>query len=90
MFEQLKLAPKDPILGLSETFREDPRPGKINLAVGVYQDASGKTPILESVRRAGRQVIERQSIQELFADSGLARFCRGRRARFCSANRTRS
>jgi len=61
MFERLQMAPKDPILGLAETFREDPRPGKINLAVGVFQDASGKTPILESVRVAGERVIQKQN-----------------------------
>ena len=61
MFDRLQMAPKDPILGLAETFREDPRPNKINLAVGVYQDATGKTPILESVRRASERVVQKQS-----------------------------
>src|SRR5262245_65970195 len=60
MFEAIKAAPRDPILGLTESFREDPNPKKINLSVGVYQDNSGKTPILESVRRAGQLVLERQ------------------------------
>ena len=60
MFEQIKAAPRDPILGLTESFKEDPNPKKINLSVGVYQDGSGKTPILESVRRAGQLVLERQ------------------------------
>jgi aspartate/tyrosine/aromatic aminotransferase len=60
MFEHIEPAPRDPILGLSEAFREDPNPRKINLSVGVYQDATGKTPILESVRQAGRLVLERQ------------------------------
>ena len=60
MFEQIQPAPRDPILGLTESFREDPNPKKINLSVGVYQDSSGKTPILESVRRAGQLVLERQ------------------------------
>jgi aspartate/tyrosine/aromatic aminotransferase len=60
MFEHIELAPRDPILGLSEAFREDSNPRKINLSVGVYQDASGQTPILESVRRAGRMVLDRQ------------------------------
>jgi aspartate/tyrosine/aromatic aminotransferase len=60
MFEQIKPAPRDPILGLTESFKEDPNPKKINLSVGVYQDNSGKTPILESVRRAGQLVLERQ------------------------------
>jgi aspartate/tyrosine/aromatic aminotransferase len=60
MFERIEPAPSDPILGLSEAFRADPNPNKINLSVGVYQDGSGKTPILESVRQAGRLVLERQ------------------------------
>lgn len=60
MFEQVKAAPRDPILGLTESFREDTNPKKINLSVGVYQDSTGKTPILESVRRAGQIVLENQ------------------------------
>jgi len=60
MFEKVPSAPSDPILGLTEAFRADPNPNKINLSVGVYQDAHGKTPVLESVRRAGRLVLERQ------------------------------
>ena len=60
MFEAIQAAPRDPILGLTESFREDPNPKKINLSVGVYQDATGKTPILESVRRASQLVLERQ------------------------------
>ncbi|MCI0332078.1 MAG: aspartate/tyrosine/aromatic aminotransferase [Planctomycetes bacterium] len=60
MFDHIEPAPRDPILGLSESFREDPNPKKINLSVGVYQDATGKTPILESVRQAGKLVLERQ------------------------------
>jgi aspartate/tyrosine/aromatic aminotransferase len=61
MFEGIQPAPRDAILGLTEAFREDSNPQKINLSVGVYQDASGKTPLLESVRRAGQRVIERQT-----------------------------
>lgn len=60
MFEHIQAAPPDPILGLSESFKADPNPKKINLSVGVYQDNSGKTPILESVRKAGQLVLERQ------------------------------
>ncbi len=60
MFEQIKAAPRDPILGITESFREDTNPKKINLSVGVYQDSTGKTPILESVQRAGQLVLESQ------------------------------
>ena len=45
-------APKDPILGLTETFNADTRDGKVNLGVGVYLDESGKVPLLECVRSA--------------------------------------
>ena len=38
MFETIQPAPADPILGLTEAFRDDPNPKKINLGVGVYQD----------------------------------------------------
>jgi aspartate/tyrosine/aromatic aminotransferase len=74
MFEKLQMAPKDPILGLSESFRDDPRPEKINLAVGVYQDATGKTPILESVRRASQRVIEKQSSKSYLPIPGSPAF----------------
>ena len=40
MFETIKTAPPDPILGLTEAFNQDPNPNKINLAVGVYKDGS--------------------------------------------------
>jgi aspartate/tyrosine/aromatic aminotransferase len=59
-FESIKAAPPDAILGITVEFREDPNPKKINLSVGVYQDSTGKTPILESVQRAGQLVMERQ------------------------------
>ncbi len=52
-------APPDPILGLTETFRADPRPERVNLAVGVYVDDSGTTPVLASVLEAERRLLER-------------------------------
>ena len=61
MFESIQPAPADPILGLTEAFRADPNPKKINLSVGVYQDASGKTPVLESIKRAAQKVVEKQA-----------------------------
>lgn len=55
----LSPAPPDPILGLAETFRADSRPGKVNLAVGVYVDETGRTPVLPSVVDAERCLLER-------------------------------
>ncbi|NIP86903.1 MAG: aromatic amino acid aminotransferase, partial [Planctomycetales bacterium] len=44
MFEQLQPAKPDAILGLTEAFKKDARPEKINLTVGVYKDVQGQTP----------------------------------------------
>ena len=56
IFSDIPLAPRDPILGVSEAFNADTRPGKVNLGVGVYYDDNGKVPLLESVRRAEAQL----------------------------------
>lgn len=52
-------APPDAILGLSEAYRADPRPGKMNLAVGVFVDETGTTPVLPSVVEAERRLLQR-------------------------------
>jgi aspartate/tyrosine/aromatic aminotransferase len=57
MFEQIKPAPPDPILGLTEAFKADPHPKKVNLGVGVYKDASGQTPVLASVKAAEEKLL---------------------------------
>ena len=48
-FASVEMAPGDPILGLTETYLADPRPGKINLGVGIYVDEQGRIPLLPSV-----------------------------------------
>ncbi|MEW6690066.1 MAG: amino acid aminotransferase [Pseudomonadota bacterium] len=48
----VEMAPKDPILGVTEQFVADQNPNKVNLGVGVYYDDNGKVPLLECVRRA--------------------------------------
>ncbi len=48
----IELAPRDPILGLTEAYNADERATKVNLGVGVYTDENGKVPLLECVRRA--------------------------------------
>lgn len=57
MFDSLTPAPPDPILGLTEAFKKDPNPNKINLGVGVYRDAKGRTPVLTSVKRAEERLL---------------------------------
>ncbi len=61
MFEQVTVAPPDPILGLTERFNADPSPDKINLSVGVYKDAEGKTPILHAVKEAEKILLKEET-----------------------------
>jgi aspartate/tyrosine/aromatic aminotransferase len=52
MFQHIPAAPPDSILGLTEAWKNDPNPKKVNLGVGVYKDENGHTPILASVKAA--------------------------------------
>jgi len=52
LLASVPMAPKDPILGVTEMYVADKNPGKINLGVGVYYDEAGKVPLLECVKRA--------------------------------------
>lgn len=60
MFQSVQPAPPDPILGLTDAFKSDPRSHKINLAVGVYQDEHGKTPTLAAVTAAEKWLLDHE------------------------------
>jgi aspartate aminotransferase len=72
MFSELERIPADPILGLMAAFRADANPHKVDLGVGVYRDERGATPVLESVRRAERRLIEEQTTKSYVAPAGNA------------------
>ncbi|MBX3182938.1 MAG: aspartate/tyrosine/aromatic aminotransferase [Polyangiaceae bacterium] len=74
MFEQLELAPADPILGLTDAFRRDPRPEKVNLGVGAFFDDEGKVPSLQSVRRAEQILAENDSDRSYLPILGAPRY----------------
>ena len=61
MFEIIKPAKPDPILGLTEKFNLDNRSNKINLSVGIYQDSQGQTPTFDSVRKAEEILLQNES-----------------------------
>ena len=50
-------APPDSILGLTEAFKADTRAEKVNLAVGVYVDDRGVTPVIPSVLEAEKRIL---------------------------------
>lgn len=75
MFENVQTAPADPILGLTELFKADPNPDKINLSVGVYQDATGKTPVLETVKEAEKRILEQENSKGYLPMTGEPTYC---------------
>ncbi len=74
MFEELKIAPPDPVFGLAEMFRADPNPAKINLTVGAYQTEDGTTPVLNCVKQAEKLIHERQTTKNYLPIDGTATF----------------
>jgi aromatic-amino-acid transaminase len=61
LLSAIELAPRDPILGVSEAFNADRNAHKVNLGVGVYCDDNGKIPLLDCVKRAEHEIAERAS-----------------------------
>ena len=59
IFENIKSAPKDPILGLTSEFNNDNNKRKVNLSVGVYQDNNGVTTTFESVLTAEKILLDK-------------------------------
>lgn len=70
MWKNIKAAPADSILGLTDAFRNDPNPAKVNLGVGVYKDEQGTTPILKCVKKAEAILLEKQTTKSYLPISG--------------------
>jgi len=74
IFSAIDMAPRDPILGITEAFNADPNPAKINLGVGVYYDDNGKVPLLACVRKAEALLMEQQAPRTYLPIEGLAAY----------------
>lgn len=72
MFEALKPLPQDPILQLMQTFRDDPRPHKVDLGIGVYKDDAGNTPIMAAVHEAERRMLAGETTKSYVGPAGSA------------------
>jgi aromatic-amino-acid transaminase len=70
----IEMAPRDPILGITEGFNADKNPNKTNLGVGVYYDENGKVPLLECVQLAEAQLAAKLSPRTYLPIDGLATY----------------
>jgi aromatic-amino-acid transaminase len=74
LFAGVELAPRDPILGLTEAFNADTRPTKVNLGVGVYYDDQGRIPLLGAVREAEKARLEGAPARGYLPIEGMAAY----------------
>ncbi|MBU2898233.1 amino acid aminotransferase [Vibrio hepatarius] len=74
MFEKVSAAPADPILGLTEEFKKDPRADKINLGVGIYKNEQGETPVLATVKKAEAALLENEKTKSYLTIEGTAEY----------------
>lgn len=51
IWQAVPLGPPDAILGITEAYKADTNPKKINLGVGAYRDDAGKPLVLSCVRQ---------------------------------------
>ncbi len=74
MFEHVALAPPDAIFGLSEAFKKDPNPDKINLGAGVYKDEDERTPVLACVKQAEARILQCESSKSYLPIDGASEY----------------
>ncbi|MDP1533060.1 MAG: amino acid aminotransferase [Rubrivivax sp.] len=76
LFAAIEMAPRDPILGLTEQFNADTNPAKVNLGVGVYFNDEGKLPVLACVAAAEKQLLESPKAKGYLPIDGIAAYDR--------------
>ncbi|MFJ4777109.1 aromatic amino acid transaminase [Streptomyces sp. NPDC088762] len=76
MLELLPPPPTDPLWDLTAEYAADERPERLNLVLGVYRDAAGRTPVMAAVREAEIRLAERSASKEYRGLSGNTGFNR--------------
>jgi len=86
LLASVPMAPRDPILGVTELYVADQNPRKVNLGVGVYYDDQGKVPLLECVQRAEQQRVQSASPKSYLPIDGLQSYDQAVQALVFGAN----
>lgn len=61
MFDQLQKLPDDPILKLSQLFRDDTRTPKLDVGVGIFQNEQGETPVMRAVKESEKRLLAEET-----------------------------
>ncbi len=70
MWQNIEAAPVDSIFGLTDAFKKDQNPKKVNLGVGVYKDDTSNTPVLNCVKAAEKILLEKENSKSYLPISG--------------------
>ncbi len=70
MISDLQVRAPDPLLKIIQLFREDARPEKIDLGVGVYRDENGVTPVMRAVKDAEALLLATQKTKTYVGQQG--------------------
>ena len=73
-FASVEQVPGDPILGLTEAYNADTRPGKVNLGVGIYYDEQGRIPLLKAVAKVEQALALEAKPRGYLPIDGLAAY----------------
>lgn len=73
-WSHVELGPPDAILGVTEAFKKDTNPKKMNLGVGAYRDDNNKPFILPSVKKAENILHKKEMDKEYAPIVGVADF----------------
>lgn len=74
MFESISQLPDDPILKLSQLFKEDSRVQKVDVGVGIFQDEQGATPVLRAVKAAEKHLLDTEDSKKYVGVMGNTTF----------------
>lgn len=73
-FDAVPLGPPDPIFGLADAFRKDPRKEKITLVLGIYNDEHLETNLIPAVNQAKKRIFDQESVADYLPIGGNAIF----------------
>lgn len=73
-FNNVQTLPEDPILGLPLLFAKDLHKNKVNLGIGSYKDDHGQPYVLQTVRKAEKQLLDKALHKEYLPIQGCAEF----------------
>ena len=76
MFTDLDDYADDPIEAMFVRLANDTHAEKTDLGIGVFRDETGQAPVMQAVRRAEQQLIDRQLPKSYMSPLGNADYCR--------------